>query len=103
VWSKCGQEKDLTTLSGFDVGNWPQGQHPYVHHDPDRWLGWSFFPARWLLSCGQLSVDLWDVEGPVDIFMAVERAEAVRPLLDERHQLGLQQALGDIFRPSDLS
>jgi hypothetical protein len=85
------------------VDQWPQGQHPYVHHDPDRWLGWSFFPARWLLSCGSLSVDLWDVDGPADPFVAVERVKAIHPVLDERLRYGLQRALSDIYRPTDLS
>lgn len=78
---------------------WPQGWDPRLHDDPEWWLGWLFYPARWLLSTGKISVDLWVFEAPAPLRIALRRAEAIRPALNDRLALGLDRALEDIYRP----
>lgn len=76
---------------------WPQGQHPYLHHDPDWWLGWELFEARWLLCWTPLSIDLWGFEEPALLSELLPRVQAIRPLLDDNQILGLERALDDIY------
>jgi hypothetical protein len=90
----------------FDVMSrctWPQGKHPFVHHDPDEWAPWILFPARWLLTNERswISLDLWECDYPLPLSQLLERVQGIQGLLPPDEVKTLWIALDDIYKATN--
>jgi hypothetical protein len=82
------------------LSTWPQGKHPYVHHDPDDWSPWVLFPNRWLLTNerSHMSLDLWDIDCEAPISTVLERVREIQSFLPADEVKTLWIALDEIFK-----